>query len=539
MADYLQYGPERSIIQAFRGVGKSYVTSAFAVWKLLLNPELKIMVVSASKSRSDDFSTFTQRLISEIPLLQHLNPRNDQRASKIAFDVGPATASHSPSVKSVGISGQLSGSRADIIIADDVEVPNNSFTQDMRDKLSEAVKEFDAVLKPGGRVIYLGTPQCEMSLYGILRNRGYQTRIWPARYPKPSMMTFFEDVLAPSYLERLENDPELAWKPTDPKRFNEDELAKRELSYGKAGFALQFMLDTSLSDAERYPLKISDLITMDLNPKNAPEQVHYGRSQDLELATLSNINLAMAGDKYYRPLAIANQWIDYQGSVMAIDPSGRGADETSYYVVKIIDSQLFVTAGGGLQGGYGAEVLQALADVAKNQSVNKIIIEDNFGDGMFTELFKPYLTRTYPVSVEGIKHHTQKERRIIDTLEPVLAQHKLVIDRQLIENDYDSCNKYPSETRYQRSLIHQMTRITSERNALKHDDRLDALAMAVKYWTDAMASDVAKKTAQRHTEALRGEMERFIRGSQGSIQNVQSLNSGRSMNMNAKRWIKL
>ena len=168
----LQHGDKRMIIEAFRGVGKSWVTSAYVVWLLYMNPQLNILVVSASKTRADDFTTFTLRLINEMPILQHLIPHSDQRQSKISFDVGPANASHAPSVKSVGISGQLAGSRADVIVADDIEVPNNSMTQGMRDKLSEAVKEFDAILKPDGRIIYLGTPQNQESLYNKLPDRG-------------------------------------------------------------------------------------------------------------------------------------------------------------------------------------------------------------------------------------------------------------------------------------------------------------------------------------------------------------------------------
>jgi hypothetical protein len=183
IALFLQHGPRRSVIEAFRGVGKSWVTSAFVCWLLYCNPQLKIMVVSASKQRADDFSTFTLRLINDIELLHHLRPRDDQRSSKVAFDVGPAKPDHSPSVKSVGITGQLAGSRADYIVADDIEVPNNSDTQTKRDKLAEAIKEFDAVLKPGGRVVYLGTPQTEHSIYNLLPERGYVIRIWPARYP--------------------------------------------------------------------------------------------------------------------------------------------------------------------------------------------------------------------------------------------------------------------------------------------------------------------------------------------------------------------
>ena len=90
IADYLQSDDKRLVIEAFRGVGKSWITSAFVCHQLLLNPNRNILVVSASKTRADDFSTFTQRLISEMPLLQHLQPRDNQRHSKVSFDVAPA-----------------------------------------------------------------------------------------------------------------------------------------------------------------------------------------------------------------------------------------------------------------------------------------------------------------------------------------------------------------------------------------------------------------------------------------------------------------
>lgn len=228
MAEFVQRGPKRSIIQAFRGVGKSYITSAFVCHQLLLDPELKFLVVSASKSRADDFSTFTLRLISEIPLLRHLYPSEDQRSSKIAFDAGPAQASHSPSVKSVGITGQLTGSRADIIIADDVESANNSMTEGMRTKLSETVKEFDAILKPDGRIIYLGTPQTEQSLYDRLAPRGYECRIWPARHLDEEQKVSYGNRLAPFIANAKDK---VTGTSTDPLRFSDDDLMEREASY--------------------------------------------------------------------------------------------------------------------------------------------------------------------------------------------------------------------------------------------------------------------------------------------------------------------
>ncbi len=513
IADYLQNGPRRLCIQAFRGVGKSWITSAFVCHQLLLNPSKNILVVSASKQRADDFSTFTLRLIQEMPILQHLIPGDNQRNSKIAFDVGPAPASHAPSVTSKGITSQITGSRADLICADDLESLNNSATTGMRDKLTEASKEFEAVIKPEGRIVYLGTPQTEMSIYAGLTNRGYKVRIWPARYPEEKTKKNLGDQLAPKISEELEADDELVGKPTDPKRFDEVDLQEREASYGRAGFALQFMLDTSLSDQDRYPLKLSDLIVMNLNPDNAPEKVIWAASPELVDKELPNVGFN--GDRYYMPMAIQGDWADYSGAVLAIDPSGRGADETSYCVCKMRNSQLFILEAGGLQGGYSEEVLKALSVIAKKQSVKSVIVESNMGDGMFRALLTPVMAKIYPCTIEEVRHSIQKERRIIDTLEPVLSSHRLIIDRKVIENDYHSTQHLPPEKALKYQLAYQLSRITRDKGSLVHDDRLDVLSMAVGYWAEQMASDRDRLIATAKNQKIRDALDQFMTKSIG------------------------
>lgn len=518
IANYLQNAPRRAVIEAFRGVGKSWLTSAFVCWILLNDPQKKILVVSASKERADAFSTFVKRLINEIPILQHLKPKEGQRDSVIAFDVGAAKPDHSPSVKSVGITGQITGSRADILIADDVEVPNNSATQMMRDKLSEAVKEFDAILKPGGRIIYLGTPQTEMSLYNQLPERGYETRIWPALFPELSQIVKYSGKLAPFVTKKLEEDVMMVGHSTDPKRFSDEDLLERRASYGRAGFALQFMLDTTLSDADRYPLKVSDLVVMNLNPTMGHLKVAWAAAPEVCVNDLPNV--ALTGDRFYRPMWHSDEMNEYTGSVMSIDPSGRGRDETGYAVVKALAGNLFITETGGVTGGYEPETLEALAYAAKRNQVKEIIIEANFGDGMFTQLLKPILGRIYPCTVTEVKHSTQKEARIIDTLEPVMSGHRLIVDQKVIQKDYDTA----SDIKY--SLFYQMTRITRDRGALVHDDRLDALAIAVNYWVETMGRDNNKAATELKSQAMDKELRKFMGSVLGSKPKANSWLNG-------------
>jgi hypothetical protein len=506
IAEWMQNGPRRGVIQGFRGVGKSWICSAFVVHQLLLDPQKNILVVSASKNRADDFSTFTLRLIHEMPVLAHLMPGDKQRFSKISFDVGPAQASHAPSVKSLGITSQLTGSRADIIVADDVEVPNNSATQSMRDKLSEQVKEFEAILKPedNSRILFLGTPQCEDSIYNKMLERDYEMRVWPAKkITKDKSEKIYKGNIADSCI-----DDDNVGDPTEPTRFNDIDLAEREASYGKSGFAMQFMLDPKLSDLDRYPLKINDLIVMDLDNETAPEKLVW--AQVPENAWDSTVpNVGFTGDRFFRPMKLVGDHVPYTGSVLAVDPSGRGKDETSWAVVKMLNGYLYVTDAGGMQGGYDEKVLKVLTMKAKMNKVNVIVVESNFGDGMFVEIIKPYLTKIYPCTVEEIRHNIQKERRIVDTLEPVLNQHRLVIDPKVIKNDYDSAQKYPIETQLKYQLMFQLSRLTREKGALTHDDRLDALSMGVSYWTQQMAQDADTKIGERKEEAILQQLRDF------------------------------
>ena len=485
IANCLQHLPnDRFIIQGFRGVAKSFISCAFCVWSLWRDPQLKIEIVSASKDRADANAVFIRNIIRTIDFLEHLLPRKGQRDTQNQFDVGEAVPDISPSVKSVGITGQITGSRADILLADDVEIPNNSGTQVQRDKLGEAVKEFDAIIKPEGNIIYLGTPQNEMSLYNELQQRGYHTRIWTVMYPETGAeREFYGDRLAKLIADRYDSNPELwAGKPTDPKRFNEEEIYKRRLSYGKAGFALQFMLNTNLSDVEKYPLKVADLIVSSLDPNEASISYSWSNERTNRLADLPCV--ALKGDYYHEPNSRSTETLHYTGCVMAVDPSGRGQDETAYSVVKYLNGYLFVVEVGGYREGYSDGVMQQLANKAKYHGVNEIVIEGNFGDGMFTKLFTPVVIRTHPCAISEVKNYAQKEARIIDTLEPVMMKHKWVVNTQVITDDFAVY-----EMNQQYSLFYQMTRLSRDRGSLAHDDRLDALTMAIKYWLDQMDRD--------------------------------------------------
>lgn len=540
IAWHLQHGDRRLVIEAFRGVGKSWITVAYVLWCLFLDPQEKIMVVSASQELADNFSKFCKQLIREMPLLQHLAPRQGQRDSAISFDVGPATPSKDPSVKSVGITGQLTGSRASLIVPDDVEVPKNSQSHLLRERLSELVKEFDAVLKPGGRIRYLGTPQAEASLYNRLPGRGYTVIVWPIRVPE--RVDLYHGRLSP-FVQKFIDQGVPANTPIEPKRFPESEISERMASYGLTGFALQFMLDTNPSDTEKHPLKTHDLIIHDCDLDMGHVKLVWGGDRTLVLQDLQSGGFD--GDYYVKYAWKSEEMAKYTGTVMAIDPSGRGQDETSYAIVKTLHGMLYLVDVGGFISGFSEATLSALATRAIRHHVNYLIDEPNYGGGMFRQLLKPVMSKIAedarlrtedpdpnarpPMFDEEWSGwaSTQKEMRILDTLEPLVQSHRLVVDRKVIERD-----TAVQQDKSQYSFIQQFTRMARIKGCLPHEDRLEAVSMACGYWIERMRIDKDKALKTHKESLIDEELRKFMEGTLKS-----SIHFG-GPTTNSPRWSK-
>ena len=518
IADYLQHGPKRLQIQAFRGIGKSWITGAFVLWTLFKDKEKKIMIISASKERADNMSIFLQKLIIETPWLKHLQPKSDDsRWSRISFDVN-CSPHRAPSVKSVGITGQLTGSRADLMILDDIEVPGNSMTEMMREKLLQLCTEAESILTPkdDSRIMYLGTPQTVFTVYRKLAERNYRPFVWPARFPRS--LSNYEGLIAPQLQEDIDQGAD-KWDVTDPDRFNDEDLIEREAAMGRSNFMLQFMLDTSLSDAEKFPLKMADLIVTSVNPDTAPDSIVWCSDPRNCIKDLPTVGLP--GDYFYSPMQLQGEWLPYQETICSVDPSGRGTDETAAAFISQRNGFLYLHEMRAYRDGYSDNTLLDILRGCRKFNVTKLVIETNFGDGIVAELFKKHLLQTKQgIDVEEIRATVRKEQRIIDTLEPVLNQHRLVVDRSVIDWDYNSNKDAAPESRLLYMLFYQMSRMCREKGAVKHDDRLDCLSQGIQYFTDAMSISAQEQVNMRKRDDWNDMLRSSIEDPQGSANHL-------------------
>lgn len=529
---YMKSGPKRQIITGFRGIAKSTMAAIYCSWRLRIDPvEEKILAIGSTSEKAVEICTQMLEWMEVIDILRCLHPRQDQRQSALrGFDVGPCPKGHSqsPSARPSGIlSSGLTGKRCSCALADDIETLANSITPHKQSRILHACSELEQILLPEKgqtlprKILYLGTPHVETSLYlELVRKSGYDIRYWPARYPNPGdpeSIGCYDGHLDPEILREVEQDPSLVGAPTDPERFGDDELLEREEANSRPTWQMQYMLNCRPNTENRYPIRLGDLIVMDLDGKALPETCTWGNAHDMAIRDL--VCTGLGTDRWYYGPGVVLKWLskhEHWNCVMAIDPSGRGRDELAWAVCAELHGNIFVLEIGGTQEGYSEDALVTLANVARRWDVGIVRPEANYGGGIFASALAPVMNRIHPCTIEEFPSgNLQKEARIIDALAPVIQQHRLVFSKQLLRTDYLDAERDP-ETGHERSIAFQMSRITMERGSLRWYDRIDALSIAVRHHTDAIAQDQMRQATAREDRETMAILDEFFDSAEGS-----------------------
>lgn len=517
IAGYIAYGPQYLMVQAQRGQAKTTIAAAYAVFCLIHSPSHRVLIISAGGTQAIEISTLIVRIITTMSVLDCMRPDKmaGDRTAVDAFDVHHSLKGldKSPSVACVGIDSNLQGKRADLLIPDDIESSKNSATATQRAKLLHLTKDFTSI-NSTGRIIWLGTPQTMDSIYNSLPGRGVQIRIWPGRYPTPKQMEYYGDKLAPLVVSRLRDNPSLATgggylrnqgKALDPVLLDEHKLQAKERDQGEAYFQLQHMLNTSMTDALRYPLKPEKLVLLRTDLAMAPIAIIRGLTD----SSLVERQVCGFGFKVSTPASLVPEYRKFQSIWAYVDPAAGGAngDETAYAIGGFLTGNLFLLSAGGIPGGYDLEKMVWLAEHMKKFKVDGVTIEKNMGHGAFRHIWQPILAQKHKCQLDDDQVNGNKEARIIGTLAPMMGRGSLIVDEAVFEEDEERCMVHTPSLRQVYSLFYQLSKMTQVRGALVHDDRADALEGLARHFTHAMAEDqdraVAAEQKRQYEEMMR------------------------------------
>jgi len=492
-ADLMQdFSIDNLILCAMREFGKTITDATFIDWMSFRDPNHTALAVSAAQPRAMEITGMALNLIKATPFMSKMVPGVDDLDGRMAFTVGNRTlVRKEASCVATSITSGNAGAHADLILSDDIEIPKNSDTQEKRQTIIKAVDEYTYILNRGGYERVIGTPQTNESVYWWMKDTGNYTlyRI-PSEYPDPYDENAMRD-LAPFLLEDLRKNPDLAGKPTYPERFSEEDLAKAKAK-SPSTYALQMLLDPSVSDENKYPLKLRDFIVMDISPDWGPKRVMWGNTQSINDIP----SVGMGKDMFYSPAFVDWTPADYETCVMGIDAAGNGPDEVGYHVAKILMGKVFSTDSGGIQGSWDEGTLKKLCKVMIENNVKQVRMQKTAIDQSYSGHLQRVMGQMgLKIGIEFVPAVGQKEVRIIDTLEPILASHLWVISPRVARDQ---------------ELMSQLTRLTRERGALIHDDRVDAAQICLSAFTEDFLVDPDRLIEDREDQEFQDEIKSYL-----------------------------
>lgn len=531
IAEFIDEPHRFSVVHAQRSQAKSTIARAYALFRIIHNPKFRVLIMTGESGLATKISKSIIDSIYAFPELKCLWPdiAAGDRSSVKWFDVHHSLRGDlpDPSIAARGIFSGIQGMRADLIIADDIEMLRNSETAGKRERLLNTFRDLPSIC-PQGRILALGTHQTTESIYNSFPDMGFVQRFWPGRVPTVEQRGWYGDALAPSIQELYENPVNRVGHgldgqqgiPTCPEYLGEDVLNFNEKVQGPAFFQLQHMLNPKLQDMGVKPLK-----------SNGIRVVALDRFDRLPLVlTVQGMMIHREGDQSYEMTRVVPDYSAMMESpyiFAVIDPALGGlksGDRTGFAVFGVVGGYLYVLDMGSWVGGYTTELMEKWASTLAKYKPSEVFIESNAGNGALTYAFRPVLLNyadsvQWSVALNDYRETGQKEARGINRLAPVIGRGALVMTEGALRGMEDSLSDLPMDKRTRYRALFQITNVTRAKNSLLHDDTFDAISSGVDIAKDRLEilSDQQKSRDQASYRAIQSAIGRgftnFKRGS--------------------------
>ena len=387
----------RMLIMAFREAGKSTIVGLFAAWLIACNPDIRILVLAADLMLAKKMVRNVKRIIERHPQAEGLKPRAADQWASDRFTVNRALEHRDPTMLAKGITSNVTGSHADIVICDDVEVAGNCDTPKKREDLRTRLSEIPYVLTSGGSVLYVGTPHVYYSIYADQP----RTEI----NEESEFLSGYDRLLIPL----IDEQGNSVW----PERYSNEDIEQKKIDSGPNKFDSQMML------------KFVNILEGRLNP-------NLFRFYNDELGYEKNWNKMFIGS---REMVSASSWWDPSFA------SARGDDSVCAVVF---------TDGGGENFLHHLEYIRVdedsktpevdqqveiVAQICKNYFLPSIVVESNGIGGFLPSMLRSALVKINALTrVIRVSSTKPKAQRILDAFDAKLAARRIWVHQGVRDN---------------------------------------------------------------------------------------------------------
>ena len=422
-----EIGDRRLLLLCFRSAGKSTLIGLFCVWLLHNQPNLRILILSAEYDLAKKMVRNVKNIIERHPLTSDLIPDKVNQWAAGQFTVRRSQTLRDPSLLARGISSNITGSRADIIISDDVEVPNTCRTTIKREDLRERLLEINYVLVPGGLQLFAGTPHSISSIYSDQ----------PSGEEKQVFLGGFTKLVIPLLNEKSESQ----W----PERFPSNKINELREQTGPIKFQSQMMLE---------PIGDNDLRLDPSRLLSYEDEIQHRQGNNQSTLTISS----------KRIVSVSAWWDPSFGSPRGGDASVVAAvfvDEEGEYWLHSI-RYLEHDPSKREEVDEATQLCRQVADFVASLCLSSITVETN-GLGRFLPSILQREINAAGLRCSVLEHtsHFNKDQRILNAFDPVIAAGALHVHTSV----------------WQTPFINEMHQWRPGRNG--RDDGLDAVSSCI------------------------------------------------------------
>ncbi|HYD31867.1 MAG TPA: phage terminase large subunit [Azospirillaceae bacterium] len=417
------------LLMAFRGCGKSTLVGLFCAWLLTRDPNLRIMVLAADLDLAKKMVRTVKRIIERHPIVRRkrLKPERIELWGAEEFTVNRTLELRDPSMLARGIDSNITGSRAEVVICDDVEVPNTCDTAPKRAALRETLAEIDYILVPGGLQLYVGTPHTYYTIYADVPRAEIGERT--------PFLSGFSRLKIP-----VSDGKESVW----PERFSEKTLESMEKRTGANKFRSQMMLE---------PVPLTDVRLDPRHLRRYEGELEYREAGAQATLTLDG-----------RRLVSASCWWD-----PAFGRGGEGKADHSVIAAVFTDDKgghclhrvRYLKPDPIADEAEATQQVQEVVEFIRECHLPSVFVEKNGIGAFLPGLLRQALAQAkVPCAVIPKTSHRAKDLRIAEAFEVVLAARALSAHASVWNTPF----------------IQEMRDWRPDGRGKSHDDGLDAVA---------------------------------------------------------------
>ena len=188
MQEYTLFGSSsvltgNKLIMLPRGHLKSHMVATWCAWIILRHPEVTILYISATAELAETQLFAIQNILASDVFIkffpEYINPQEglrerwSQRKMSVDHPARREQAIRDPTIATAGLTTNTTGWHADIVVADDLVIPENAYTEEGRESVVKKASQFTSIRNAGGFTMACGTRYFPTDIYYTWMNQKY------------------------------------------------------------------------------------------------------------------------------------------------------------------------------------------------------------------------------------------------------------------------------------------------------------------------------------------------------------------------------